>query len=296
MNYIEIDLTNPESISNYDRVAGKQGESNTKGVKFVIPSEYSDWGTYVETENANGEARRCSVNRDKNNVAVYKFRKKDLEAKGRLLLDLVLEKDDMVFKPFSGEFAVKHAICATNDWINDVEVDLTGYALKSDIPRKVSQLENDKNYITKDTLQDEVSLALETAKASGDFKGDTGESGADGLSTYQIWLNTGNTGTEEDFLASLKGDDGVIGSDGTPATHEWNGTVLTITSASGTSSVDLKGDPFTYDDFTPEQLEALKGADGKTPVKGTDYFTEQDKSELVDAVLARLPKAEEDDF
>jgi hypothetical protein len=27
-----------------------------------------------------------------------------------------------------------------------------------------------------------------------------------GLSAYQIWLQAGNTGTEEDFLASLKGD------------------------------------------------------------------------------------------
>ena len=32
-----------------------------------------------------------------------------------------------------------------------------------------------------------------------------------------------------------------------------------------------KGDPFTYNDFTPEQLTALKGADGYTPVKGIDY-------------------------
>lgn len=31
--------------------------------------------------------------------------------------------------------------------------------------------------------------------------------------------------------------------DGTPCTHEWNGTKLTVTSASGTSSADLKGDP-----------------------------------------------------
>ena len=31
--------------------------------------------------------------------------------------------------------------------------------------------------------------------------------------------------------------------DGTPCTHEWNGTNLTVTSASGTSSADLKGDP-----------------------------------------------------
>ena len=33
-----------------------------------------------------------------------------------------------------------------------------------------------------------------------------------------------------------------------------------------------KGDPFTYNDFTPEQLAALKGADGRTPEKGVDYF------------------------
>ena len=50
-----------------------------------------------------------------------------------------------------------------------------------------------------------------------------------------------------------------------------------------------KGDPFTYEDFTEEQLAALKGADGKTPVKGTDYYTAADKAEMVNAVLAALP-------
>lgn len=33
-----------------------------------------------------------------------------------------------------------------------------------------------------------------------------------------------------------------------------------------------KGDPFTYEDFTAEQLEALKGKDGYTPQKNVDYF------------------------
>ena len=31
------------------------------------------------------------------------------------------------------------------------------------------------------------------------------------------------------------------------------------------------------------------GADGKTPVKGTDYFTELDKEEMINAVIAALP-------
>ena len=38
------------------------------------------------------------------------------------------------------------------------------------------------------------------------------------------------------------------------------------------------------------------GADGYTPVKGTDYFTEADKTELVNLVLAALPAAEEASF
>ena len=53
-----------------------------------------------------------------------------------------------------------------------------------------------------------------------------------------------------------------------------------------------KGDPFTYDDFTPEQLAALtgpQGADGHTPVKGTDYWTEDDQQAIVNDVLAALP-------
>ena len=63
-----------------------------------------------------------------------------------------------------------------------------------------------------------------------------------------------------------------------------------------------KGDAFTYADFTPEQLAGLKGpkgdkgdtgADGHTPIKGTDYFTEADKQELVTAVIAALPSTEE---
>ena len=53
-----------------------------------------------------------------------------------------------------------------------------------------------------------------------------------------------------------------------------------------------KGDPFKYSDFTQEQLDVLKGADGYTPVKGTDYWTADDKTEIVNDVLESLPKAE----
>ena len=59
--------------------------------------------------------------------------------------------------------------------------------------------------------------------------------------------------------ADLKGRDG---NDGVSATHSWDGTTLTVTSASGTSSANLKG------------------ADGATPQRGTDYWTAADIAEI----------------
>ena len=44
--------------------------------------------------------------------------------------------------------------------------------------------------------------------------GTNGKNGADGKSTYQIWLDNGHTGTETDFLNSLKGAKGDPGKDG----------------------------------------------------------------------------------
>jgi hypothetical protein len=60
--------------------------------------------------------------------------------------------------------------------------------------------------------------------------------------------------------------------DGTSVTHSWSGTTLIVTSASGTSSADLKG------------------AKGDSPVRGTDYWTPADKAEMVNDVISALPK------
>ena len=62
-----------------------------------------------------------------------------------------------------------------------------------------------------------------------------------------------------------------------------NPNPLTITS--GSNSV-------TYDGSEAKTIDipaGPQGVPGKTPVKGTDYFTATDKQELVDAVIAALP-------
>ena len=221
-------------------------------------------------------------------------------------------------------------------------------------------------------------------------KGDPGEKGDTGRGAEHSWNGTVLTVTSASGTSSadLKGEKGDTGRG---AEHSWNGTVLTVTSASGTSSADLKGDKgdtgsgFKVLDYydTLEALEAaipspeagvaygigtaepydiyiygetsgwvnngpLQGAqgsdgsdgsdgedgvspvvsitaidgghrititdvngeqsfdvidgvdgsngsdgqdgeDGHTPEKGVDYFTEQEKAEMVNEVLAAMP-------
>ena len=39
-------------------------------------------------------------------------------------------------------------------------------------------------------------------------------------------------------------------------------------------------------------IPTIKGEDGYTPIKGKDYFTEEDKTEMVNSVLTAMPVAE----
>ena len=115
--------------------------------------------------------------------------------------------------------------------------------------------------ITDEQIERAVENYLAENPVAG-IDGADGKDGKDGASAYEIWLAEGNEGSEADFLASLKGADGKEGS---------------------------KGDAFEYSDFTAEQLAELKGEKGE---KGDPYvLTEQDKTEIVNMVLAELPES-----
>ncbi len=82
----------------------------------------------------------------------------------------------------------------------------------------------------------------------------SGVQGIDGKSAYEIWLDLGNTGTEQDFIDSLIGDDGGpgdSGNDGDSAYEVW----LAL------------GNTGTEQDF----IDSLKGADGED---GDDFAFE----------------------
>lgn len=93
-------------------------------------------------------------------------------------------------------------------------------------------------------------------------------------------------------VPAIKGTDGNPGSKGDPGADGFspiakvetitNGATITITDKNGTTTATIlngaKGDP---------------GTNGTTPVKGVDYYTEADKQEMVQLVLAAIPSAEE---
>lgn len=101
-----------------------------------------------------------------------------------------------------------------------------------------------------------------TAEQLAGLKGEKGETGSQGERGEKG--DKGDAFTYEDFtdeqMAALKGEKGDAGIQGERGE---------------------KGDAFTYEDFTEEQLAALKGEPGAAPVKGVDYWTAEDKQEIL---------------
>ena len=89
-----------------------------------------------------------------------------------------------------------------------------------------------------------------------------------------------------------KGDRGLTGPQGEPFKYE-DFTPEQLEALKVKGDKGDKGDAFTYEDFTPEQLESLKGP---APVRGVDYWTESDKTEIVNDVLASIPNYNEESF
>lgn len=89
-----------------------------------------------------------------------------------------------------------------------------------------------------------------------------------GKSAYAIAVSHGFKGTEQEWLDSLRGPQGTQGVQGPPGIQGPPGPP----GVPGTPGKD--GKPFTYDMFTSEQLENLKGPKGE-PFKYSDFTQDQ---------------------
>lgn len=82
------------------------------------------------------------------------------------------------------------------------------------------------------------------------------------------------------------GSPGEDGADGVSVTHEWDGTVLKVTSASGTSSADLKGEPGKDgSDGAPgnDGADGQPGKDGTSPAVSITAITGGHRITITDA-------------
>lgn len=93
---------------------------------------------------------------------------------------------------------------------------------------------------------------------------ESGPQGPPGLSAYEVYLKNGGTLSETEWLESLKGETGGPGADGKDGQNGKDGI-------NGKDGVD--------------------GKDGYTPVKGVDYFTEEDIASLNIPVVPEHVKA-----
>ena len=92
------------------------------------------------------------------------------------------------------------------------EISISAYKTQG-VEKDISDFTFDFTYIDGfDTYTIEKKISVVLAPQGKDGK--DGDSGTDGKSAYQLWLEEGNTGTEQEFLDSLKGKDGEPGKDG----------------------------------------------------------------------------------
>lgn len=110
--------------------------------------------------------------------------------------------------------------------------------------------------------------------------------GPRGYSAYEIAVRNGFNGSEAEWLESLKGDDGYDlavqnGFVGSP--QEW------LDSLNGDSAYEVA----VQNGFVGTEREWLQSL---LPKRGIDYWTEEDKQELITGVLESLPYAEKELF
>lgn len=107
--------------------------------------------------------------------------------------------------------------------------------------------------------------------------------------------DTGDAFTYADFTEEqLEALRGPAGKDGVSITHTWNGTSLSITSASGTSQVDLKGEKGDQGQIGPQGPQGPAGQDyvltqdDKTEIAGLVDLTNYATTTYVDNAVANI--------
>ena len=241
-------------------ILGISGENKFETLQFNLDNFIDGQALLrVERKETNGTAKYEIAVEKGDNCYTLEVLSSLLTIKGLIKMQLVIMQENLeVFKSKSFNMKVLEEIEGTQ------EIPEQYPSWQQLANQKIIEMNNKITEVT--ALEEDLEDKVESGYFKGD-KGDTGEpgqdgtngidgqDGADGKSAYQIWLDEGNVGTEQDFLDSLKGSDGRNGIDGKNGKDGINGT---------------------------------NGQDGHTPIKGTDYWTTADKAEIVQDTIQDL--------
>ncbi len=103
-------------------------------------------------------------------------------------------------------------------------------------------------------------------------QGDSGTDGIDGISAYQVWLNTGNSGTEQDFLNSLVGPQGPQGDQGIQGEAGPQGEQGIQGIQGETGSQGPQGDQGIQGEIGPQGDQGIQGETGLAGADGDSAY------------------------
>ena len=226
-----------------DRFLGVKGENKYETLKFTFEDNFLNGEGILEVQKPNSQKEYIILEKEED-CYLLEVKNSLLSVEGEIIMQLVVRMtDNRVFKSVEFSMQVLKAIEATTEIPDEYET------WDSTLAAKILEIDSKLEDMT--ALEQDLENKVESGYFKGE-KGDTGEpgqngtngvDGEDGKSAYEIWLDEGNVGTEQDFLESLKGADGRNGID---------------------------------------------GKNGRTPIKGTDYWTNADKAEIVQDTIQDL--------
>lgn len=122
-----------------------------------------------------------------------------------------------------------------------------------------------------------------------------------GESAYEVAVRNGFEGTEQEWLESLKGKDGINGENGKDGYTPVKGVDYFDGEKGDKGDTGAQGPVGPQGPQGEQGIQGEKGdkgdrgdagengKDGYTPIKGVDYYTETDKQEIINDVLASFP-------
>lgn len=239
------------------KAEGTQNENNVTELNIEVPKQYEDFNKKIVFITDDGTVWDIIENNTyKLTKAITKYKSvrfyiwltkdnEDFRTEEKLLVfnSNTSTEDNLTEEEIGGINKLLNEVSTLKDKVDDLEVG--GYD-DTEIKQTIQQL--NLNKADKEDIYTKVEI--EEKIATGEFKG---QDGIDGKSAYEIAVEKGFKGTEEEWLLSLKGDKGEQGIQGEKGDKGDTGEQ---------GLQGEKGDPFTFADFTQEQLASLKGEKG----------------------------------